>query len=179
MRRTTRCNTLQLTATHCNTVSADSSECFTVSMEFAKPLEDTWRDSLKCHEWRIRMRFSESQKIEFSRKKNWLWGPPELKKITWVTQTNAVCHSYVWRDSCICGTWLIGMCDMTHSMCDMTHSCAWRDLLICVTWRICVTCNVRLWYESLICVTTLIHICDMTHSQSCACYFYMCDMTHS
>jgi len=59
-----------------------------------------------------------------------------------------ITHSYVWHDSFICATWLIHMCDMTHScvswlmhMCDLTHS---HDLFIYVTW--------------------LIHMLDMTYS---------------
>ena len=47
------------------------------------------------------------------------------------------CHAYVWRDSCICVTWLMHMCDVTHAY-------VWRDSFICVTWHI--------------------HMCDMTHS---------------
>ena len=48
----------------------------------------------------------------------------------------AMTHSYIpW--SCNCLTWLIHMCDMTHSY---------------------------VWHDSFICVTRLIHICDMTHS---------------
>ena len=54
-------------------------------------------------------------------------------------------HSCVWRDSLMCVTWLIHVCDMT-------QSCVWRDSLICVTWLI------------LVCVPWLIHMCDMTHS---------------
>ena len=50
-------------------------------------------------------------------------------------------HSYVWRDSFICVTWLFHMCIMTHSyawhdsfMCGMTHSYVWHHSFICVTW---------------------------------------------
>ena len=115
-------------------------------------------------------------------------------------------HSYVWRDSFVCVTWLFRMRDMTHPyvdqaedsvstilrnhgkswlipMCDMTHSYVWHDSFICVTWRI--------------------HMCDMTHSyvdkaeDSISTEFFcetmvshdsflrltwrihMCDMTHS
>jgi len=41
------------------------------------------------------------------------------------------------HDSLICVTWLIHMCDMTHSY-------VWHDSFICVTW--------------------FIHMCDMIHS---------------
>jgi len=72
------------------------------------------------------------------------------------------CHPYIKYTmtllmtimSFICVTWLIHMCDMTHSYVwhvihdnvihDMTHSYVWHDSFICVTW--------------------LIHMCDMTHS---------------
>jgi len=70
----------------------------------------------------------------------------------------------VWHDSFICVTWLIHMCDMTHSY-------VWHDSFICVTWLLfeCVTCLIHAWHDSfirdsVICVTWLIHICDMTHS---------------
>jgi len=64
--------------------------------------------------------------------------------VTWLIHMCDMTHSYVWHDSFMCVTWLIHMCDMTHSLCDMTHSCVWHDSFICVTW--------------------LIHMCDMTHS---------------
>jgi len=40
-----------------------------------------------------------------------------------------VCQEYVWHDSCMCVTWPIHMCDMTHSY-------VWHDPFICVTWLI-------------------------------------------
>ena len=68
---------------------------------------------------------------------------------------------YVWHDSFIRVTWLIHMCDMT-------HSCVWHDSFICVTWLISyradVTCRKCVTWLIYICVTWLIHICDMTHS---------------
>jgi len=59
--------------------------------------------------------------------------------------------SVTWHDPCTGGTWLIHMCDMTHSR-------VWHDLFTCVTWLIHV-CE-----DSFTCVTWLIHMCDMTHS---------------
>jgi len=53
--------------------------------------------------------------------------------------------SFVWHDLFICVTWLIHMCDMTHSYvwhdlftCDMTHAFEWHDSTcdIWVTWLI-------------------------------------------
>jgi len=57
--------------------------------------------------------------------------------VTWLIHMCDMTHSYVWHDSFICVTWLIHMCDKTHSY-------VWHDSFICVTW--------------------LIHMCDMTHS---------------
>ena len=51
----------------------------------------------------------------------------------------------VWRDSFMCVTWLIHVCDVT-------HSCVWRDSFMCVT------------YLSCRCVMCLIHLRDMPHS---------------
>jgi len=81
------------------------------------------------------------------------------------------------RGSLVCGTWLIHMCDMTHS-----YVC--HDSFICVPWLI----------HSFICATWLVHMRDVTHSYMCAmtrsyvCHdsfvyvpwlIHMCDMTHS
>jgi len=46
-------------------------------------------------------------------------------------------HSCVWHDSFICVTWLIHMCDVTHSYVRYVpyHSCVWCDLF-CVTFNI-------------------------------------------
>jgi len=67
--------------------------------------------------------------------------------------------SHAWRDSVISVTWLIHMCDMTHSY-------VWHDSFICVTWLIhmCDITYSYVWHDSFICVTWLIHMCDMTHS---------------
>ena len=61
--------------------------------------------------------------------------------------------------SFICVTWLIHMCDMTHS-----H--VWHGAFICVTWLIhmCDMMNSYVWHDAIIFVTWLIHMCDMTHS---------------
>ena len=65
----------------------------------------------------------------------------------------------MWHDSFICVTWLIHMCDITHSY-------VWHDSFICVTWLIhmCDITHAYVWHDSFICVTWLIHMCDMTHS---------------
>ena len=71
-------------------------------------------------------------------------------------------HSYKsWHDLFICVTWLIHMCDMTHSY--VWHDSLWLIHMYDVT-------HSYVWYDSFICVTLLIHvwhdlfICDMTHS---------------
>jgi len=52
--------------------------------------------------------------------------------VTWIIHVNDMTHSYVWHDSFICDVWhdsfiwLIYMCDMTHSYCDMTRSYVWQ-----------------------------------------------------
>jgi len=97
-----------------------------------------------------------------------------------VTHMNASCHAcvlhiHVWHDAFICVTWLIHMCDVTHSYvrhdsliyithtCDKTHSYEWHDSFIRETWLI------HTWRDSFICATWLtntwlIHTWDMTHS---------------
>jgi len=100
---------------------------------------------------------------------------------------------YEWNAGCyslVCVTWLIHMCDMTHSyffwtwlihMCGMTDLHAWHDLRICGTWLIHNGCH-----DSFIGVIRLFHECSMTHlyvghdSFICATWrIHMCDMTHS
>ena len=58
-----------------------------------------------------------------------------------------------------CVTWLIHMCDMTHSY-------VWHDSFIFVTWliHICDMTHLYVWPDSFIRVTWLIHTCDMTYS---------------
>jgi len=57
-----------------------------------------------------------------------------LYKCVWLIH---IFKTHVRHDSFVCTTWLIYMCDMTHS---------------------------SVWHDSFICVTWLIHLCDMTHS---------------
>ena len=81
----------------------------------------------------------------------------------------------------MCVTWLIHMCDLT-------HSCVRHDSFICVTCLIhmCNMTHSYVWHDSFICVTWLIHMCDMTHL--CMCDMarpwvwhvsFMCDVTYS
>jgi len=118
-------------------------------------------------------------------------------------------HSNIWRDPFICVTWhtpqggrhdsFIPVTWLIH-MCDMTHSYVWHDSFTCVTWLIHVRDMTQSYvrYDSFICVTWLIHMCDMTHSTGRPCHcalhlplrwhdsficvtwlIHMCDMTHS
>ena len=68
--------------------------------------------------------------------------------------------------SFICVTWLIHMCDTTHSY-------VWHDSFIHVTWpfiyvtwliHICDMTHSYMWHDSFICVTWLIHMCGVSHS---------------
>ena len=113
-----------------------------------------------------------------------------------VTSSNGlVGHDYwfVWRDSCICGIWLIHVCDMTVLF-------VWYDWLMCVTcpmylwghdWLICVTWLIHtsyrlwdmthscVWHDCSICVIWLIDLCDMSHVFVGTWLIDLCDMTHS
>jgi len=82
--------------------------------------------------------------------------------VTWLIHMCDVTHSYVWRDSFICVTWLIHMCvTCLIQMCDVTHSYVWRVSFICVMWLIhmCDVSHPYVWRDSFICVTWLIHMC--------------------
>ena len=105
--------------------------------------------------------------------------------VTWLIHVCDMTHSYVWHDSFICVTWLIHICDVTHSYawhdsftCDMTHSHVRYDSFICATSLIHVCC------DSFICLTWPIHMwhnsfkCDMTHSYAWH-DSLLCDMTRS
>ena len=73
-----------------------------------------------------------------------------------------------WHDSFTCVTWLIHVCDMTHSY-------VWHDSFTRVTWRIHMRdmTHLYVWHG--------IHMCDMTHTYLQYVWHdsYMCDMTHS
>ena len=47
--------------------------------------------------------------------------------VTWLIHMCDMTHSYVWHDSFICVTWLVHMCDMTHSY-------VWHASPLRVTW---------------------------------------------
>jgi len=80
--------------------------------------------------------------------------------LVWRIQCVTHCPGNVWHDSFICVTWLIHMCDITHSYVSFNMSLVWR--IQCVT-----HCPGNVWHDSFICVTWLIHMCAMTHSYVC------------
>jgi len=77
---------------------------------------------------------------------------------------------HMWHASFIRVTWLIHMCDMTHSHAPPRHLYAICVIHVChdsfrhVTWIIHMHClDSHTGHESFICVTWLIQISDMTH----------------
>jgi len=94
---------------------------------------------------------------------------------------------------CMCETWLIYMCTMTHLY--VYHasfvcygSFMYHDSFICVTWLIfmCIMTHLYVYHDSFRCVTWLIHMCTTTHSYVCRDSFVcvswpicMCTMTCS
>jgi len=70
--------------------------------------------------------------------------------VTWLIRMCDLTHSYVWQDSFVSVTWLIRMCDMTYvcmHMCDVIGLYVWHDSVTCV---LC---------DAFICGTWLIHVC--------------------
>jgi len=104
-----------------------------------------------------------------------------------ISKVISLCYS---RDWFICVTWLVHMCDMTHSratrlihLCDMTHR---LDLLFIWLVRMCDMTPSYVWHDSFTCVTWLLRMCDMTHShvwhdsfKSLIWFLQVYDMTHS
>ena len=66
--------------------------------------------------------------------------------VTWLIRVCDMTHSCAWHESFVCVTWLIGVCDMT-------HSCVWHDA--CVRHIICVCIIV---YYICVCVYIYIYI---------------------
>jgi len=108
-----------------------------------------------------------------------------------VTCVTCRINIYAWHtqvclyDSLICATYLMDMCDMSHSYlcvtwlmnvrwrrrCDMTHSNVWHYIVISAlhlniyTWHDSRTCEE--WWCTSVYVRRLIHMCDMTHVPLC------------
>ena len=53
-------------------------------------------------------------------------------RVTWLIHICDMTHSYVWHDSFICVTWLIHVCDVTHSY----HMCAWSHAQMLLCWKL-------------------------------------------
>jgi len=105
---------------------------------------------------------------------------------------------YVGRDSWICTTQFIHMCDVTQScawrdsvMYDVTWLSHVRDVTQSCTWRVTSICAWHVWYMCVtwlmcMCVRWKLHVCATTHSYVwhdtfiCVTWLtHMCDMTHS
>jgi len=93
---------------------------------------------------------------------------------------------WCWHDSFIWITWLIHLCDMTHScvtlldhMCAMTHSYVLHDSFICVTlpMHMCDVPHLHVWFDSFMCVTWLIDMWDIMHT-CLKRLIHTCGMTH-
>jgi len=104
--------------------------------------------------------------------------------VTWLIHVCDMTHSCVWRYSFKCVTWLIHVCDMT-------HSCMWHDSFMFATWlvrtgfrlkaldQVCGMTHSWRGHEVSACKTSLILMCDLTHSYVWQDFFFMCDMAHS
>ena len=65
------------------------------------------------------------------------------------------CHA----STCMCVTWLMHVCDMT-------HACVWHDSWMRVTWLMhaCDMTHACVWHDSCMRVTWLMHACDINHT---------------
>ena len=78
----------------------------------------------------------------------------------WLIYICDMIHSYVWRPSLICATWLIPCLGaMFDGLCDMTHSYVWH-----VKFNSSFLTHLWLWHDSFMIVSELIHMRDSTHS---------------
>jgi len=104
--------------------------------------------------------------------------------VTWLTATRGDMSGV---DSFIRVTWLIPMCDMTHSYtwhdsllrvvtCEgrccsflplLFASFVWHDVFLRETWLMYALTHSFVWHDWYLCVTWLIHTCDMTRYHVC------------
>ena len=84
----------------------------------------------------------------------YIWYRDSFMCVTWLLHVCDMPYSCVWHASFICTTWLIHMRDMSHSY-------IWYGSFICVGMP-----HSCMWYDSFVCVTCLIHMRDMTHSNT-------------
>jgi len=63
--------------------------------------------------------------------------------VTWLVHICDMTHSYVWHDSFICVTWLIHLCDVTHSYArlDSSTRVAWPCICAASLIDVCVVCS--------------------------------------
>ena len=142
-------NTLQLTATHCNALRHAATHCNTLqyTATHCNTLQHTATHCRCIYVDRL-----------------WFCSQLCLASARIVTR-----YVYVFHDSSIWLTWLIHMCDMTHSY-------VWHDSFIWVTWLI----------DTSVCDTRLDHICDkISHIRDMihfsftydSFFIHTCDMT--
>jgi len=106
-------------------------------------------------------------------------------RVTWLIHMCDMTHSYVWHDSLICVTWLFHTCDTTYS-----YTCARTRDVVQTLSRINGSCHV--WMSHVTREVVMSHTnvsinesCQITHSHIWHDPFtyvtwliYMCDMTH-
>jgi len=101
-----------------------------------------WQDDLQCVTWLIHVRDMHAWGALCARvTKSIHTCDMTSSSLSGANDSGPAKYSYVWHDSFICVTWLIRMCDMTHSytwawlihMCDIPCSYVWHDSYLCVT----------------------------------------------
>jgi len=81
--------------------------------------------------------------------------------VTWLIQMCDVTHTYVWHASYKCVTWLIHMCDMPYVPDDAAVGPFWRA----AWWRqAALRETTHMSYDPYVCVTSRIHMYNMTHT---------------
>jgi len=137
-----------------------------------------WHDSFTCVTWLTHMRDMSHAYVwrDSCRCVTWLVHVCDVTRLCNITLFNKELP-HARHDSCTCVTCLTRVRDMTHVY-------EWRDSFICVTWQVHVCdvirlCDITLCNKELLhvrhdwgtCVTCLTRVRDMTH--------VMCDMTRS
>jgi len=95
------------------------------------------------------------------------WALRYVLCVTWLVFICDMTHSHVWNDSFVCVTWLIVRVEWLIRIFDMTRLHVWHDSCICVEWLIRVFdmthVHAHVWHDSSICVSWLIRMYDVTH----------------
>jgi len=90
--------------------------------------------------------------------------------VTWLISMCDMTHSYVWRDSFTRETRNLHNWDVTYftylSTSAQSGSAVRHDSFLCATWPIpmCDMTHSNVWHDLFLCVTWPNHMCDMTHS---------------